>query len=319
VPWFALEDSGKDTDQWIQELEIMKRKLEILGNKMSEMDLIIHILHNLPDEYETTIEILETESEMDEATLERVKEKLRSRYEKINKGSTMNEKALFVRDKYRKFKGNCNYCGIYGHRGSECKKKHHNKRSEAGSQERGQIFGGFCFLCKQKGHKVQDCPKNNMKKNEQVHISRENEIVLIGSEAQIKRTDVWIADFGATSHMVCEDLNNFDCKISNQHVIVGDGRCVKVNKTGKLKLSFHNNQGDKSEVLLEEVKYIPELKVNLFSILVALKKGAKVKFEETTRILEKDNKRIRFDHKIPMGAKMERKNDECLIISEKRR
>jgi len=40
-----LEDAGKDPDQWIQELEIMKRKLEILGNKMSEMDLIIHILH----------------------------------------------------------------------------------------------------------------------------------------------------------------------------------------------------------------------------------------------------------------------------------
>ena len=103
--------------------------------------------------------------ERDEATLERVKEKLRSRYEKINKGYTVNEKALFVRDKYRKFKGNCNYCGIYGHRGSECKKKHHNKRSEAGSQDRGQNFGGFCFLCKQKGHKVQDCPKNNIKKN----------------------------------------------------------------------------------------------------------------------------------------------------------
>ena len=143
--------------------------------------------------------------------------------------------------------------------------------------------------------------------------------MLIGSEAQIKRTDVWIADSGATSHMVCEDLNMFDCKISNQHVIVGDGRSLKVNKTGKLKVSFHNNQGDKSEVLLEEVKYIPELKVNLFSIPVALKKGAKVKSQGTTLILEKDNKKISFDHKIPIGAKMERKNDECLIINEKRR
>ena len=55
------------------------------------MDVIIHGLHNLPSEYETTIKILETELEKDEATLERVKEKLRARFEKIQKANLIKQ------------------------------------------------------------------------------------------------------------------------------------------------------------------------------------------------------------------------------------
>jgi hypothetical protein len=50
---------------------------------MSEMDLIIHILQNLPKEYETTLELLENDLEKDIATLDRVKEKLRTKFERI--------------------------------------------------------------------------------------------------------------------------------------------------------------------------------------------------------------------------------------------
>jgi hypothetical protein len=76
----------------------MRRELEILGNGISEMDLIIHILHNLPEEYKTTIELLENDLESDIATLERVKEKLRTKFNRINKSQTLSlnksEKAL---------------------------------------------------------------------------------------------------------------------------------------------------------------------------------------------------------------------------------
>jgi gag-polypeptide of LTR copia-type len=44
-------DSGQDPDQWIQNLELVIRRLQILGNTMSDMDLMIRILHNLPNEY----------------------------------------------------------------------------------------------------------------------------------------------------------------------------------------------------------------------------------------------------------------------------
>ena len=40
---YHLESTKQDPDQWIQGLELKKRKLEILGQKTSEMDLFFHI------------------------------------------------------------------------------------------------------------------------------------------------------------------------------------------------------------------------------------------------------------------------------------
>ena len=79
---------------------------------------------------------------------------------------------------------------------------------------------------------------------------------------------------------------------------VGDGRSVKVSKTGKIKVIFNNDHGIKSEVLLEDVKFIPDLNVNLFRISVAHKKGAKVKSERTRFILEKGDKKLYFDTRL---------------------
>ena len=115
-----LEDISMDPDIWIQGLETLRRRLKILGHKVSEMNLIIHIMHNLPQEYETTVEFIENELEMEIATLERVKEKLRTKFERLNKSMNENEKALVS---FQKYKGHYSYCGKYGHRGAECQKK----------------------------------------------------------------------------------------------------------------------------------------------------------------------------------------------------
>jgi gag-polypeptide of LTR copia-type len=75
-----LEDILINPDIWIQGLETLRRRLEILGYKISEMDLIIHIIYNLPSEYKTTIHFIENELEMDTGSLERVRERLRSKF-----------------------------------------------------------------------------------------------------------------------------------------------------------------------------------------------------------------------------------------------
>ena len=43
-----MVSSTQDPDQWIQCLEGMQRKLQLMGHEVSEMDLVIHILQNLP-------------------------------------------------------------------------------------------------------------------------------------------------------------------------------------------------------------------------------------------------------------------------------
>jgi gag-polypeptide of LTR copia-type len=53
-----LENISQDPGEWIQSLEILRQRLAILGHAVSEMDLINQIIHNLPEEYETTVEFI---------------------------------------------------------------------------------------------------------------------------------------------------------------------------------------------------------------------------------------------------------------------
>jgi hypothetical protein len=66
-----------------------------------------------------------------------------------------------------------------------------------------------------------------------------------------------------------EGLSNI--KIINQKVILGDGRNLKEDKIGDLRLKIVNNN---SYVVLKDVKVVPDLKVNLFSVSCALNRGA---------------------------------------------
>jgi len=75
---------------------------------------------------------------------------------------------------YKKFKGNCSYCSIQGHKQADCcKKKAVEKSSEEvpkteKSGEETLKPGGEnkkCWWCKEKGHIAKECPTK--KKNQQ--------------------------------------------------------------------------------------------------------------------------------------------------------
>ena len=56
-----LNSFNKDPDEWLMNLENLKWKLKGMGHEVSDEDMMVHILHNLPKEYENTIEIMEIE------------------------------------------------------------------------------------------------------------------------------------------------------------------------------------------------------------------------------------------------------------------
>jgi gag-polypeptide of LTR copia-type len=89
------------------------RKLRILGHEISEVDLVIHILQNLPKEYDNTVELLEYDLENDFASLDWVKEKLRAKFEKFEKlqrSKPAQDGALMAGEmKPGKYKGLCTY------------------------------------------------------------------------------------------------------------------------------------------------------------------------------------------------------------------
>jgi hypothetical protein len=63
----------------------MKRKPQILGHEISEMDMVIQIPQNFTKAFDTTAKLLENDLDNDLASLDRVKEKLSARFKKYRK------------------------------------------------------------------------------------------------------------------------------------------------------------------------------------------------------------------------------------------
>jgi biotin synthase-like enzyme len=125
------------------------------------MDIIIHILQNLPNEYKNTVELLENNLENEVANLERVKEKLRNKFDKIQRSKINSEGALMTNEfKPGKYKGNCSYCGMYGHKANMCNKRTKVRSKKGMKNEKGSVnvgkfntpFPFYCYICNQKGH-----------------------------------------------------------------------------------------------------------------------------------------------------------------------
>jgi hypothetical protein len=114
-------------------LEVLRRKLEAMNHQMTDLDMIIHILNNLPSEYESVIESLETD--LDDnllVNLEKVRAKLRAKYLRIQRyqGEKPSSRALIMKDKTQ-FKGNCRLCGEMDTRRSSVKKERINRKPSA--------------------------------------------------------------------------------------------------------------------------------------------------------------------------------------------
>jgi len=74
-----------------------------------------------------------------------------------------------VRSNYKKFKGNCLFCGIQGHKQADCHKKKAAEKSgeeapkteksgEEMPKQEGDNSHKKCWWCREKGHIAKDCP-----------------------------------------------------------------------------------------------------------------------------------------------------------------
>jgi hypothetical protein len=279
-----LDDISQDPDEWIQSLEILRQRLIILVHPINEMDFIIHIMLDLPEEYKNTIKFIQNELEDGKILIEKVKEYLRMKFERLNTLAAKNETALVS---VGKFKGNCSFCGTYGHRDRDCKKKAGFKKKDQGSNEttlNPVMTNGFgnnkkhitCYCCQKKGHIARDFPRKNQKKgsNESVQVTGENKVTLVGIEAGIalasQQSDIipnhpWNGDSGSSCHIAYKDIGMFDTVYSNAYLTVGGGRKLQIEKIGKMRLSFEGRDGKFREVILHNVNHVPEMRMNLIS------------------------------------------------------
>ena len=119
-----------------------------MGSEITEEDFKIHVLNNLPKEYESLIERLIPN--IDILKTEDLREELQSKYNRIMKYSNGNkneeEQALTTSQPFKKFKGKCLRCGEQGYKAIHC-------RSGQGK------FNGNCHYCGKPGHRIVECRK----------------------------------------------------------------------------------------------------------------------------------------------------------------
>ena len=167
----TLADATEDPDDWITELECMRTEMNkvTIGGKsdMTDVDVIIHVLSNLPEDYE--VQVNELEEKLQDASvtvsIEDVRSKLNSRYARIQKNEESREEEKALAAFRKQFKGLCNKCGQYGHKSGDPKCPESDQNNQGGgtgqtnNSDQSTRIKGNCHYCGKYGHKKADCRK----------------------------------------------------------------------------------------------------------------------------------------------------------------
>ena len=129
-----------------------------ISGKISDIDSIIHILGNLPEEYEVAIESLEErlEDTSNKLSIEEVRTKLNARFARINKKKEKTKDELGFQALEKK-KPTCRNCGKTGHTHWKCPSKPKNGVTSKSCLE---IYSNkLCWYCGKPGHRGGDVRK----------------------------------------------------------------------------------------------------------------------------------------------------------------
>ena len=170
-----LENVDEDPEDWISKLETIRNEIENVpgATKKTDRDFLIHVLNNLPVEYDLVTIDLEKKlmnTGSGALTIEETSDALGARYSVLHERSTdvkKRDKALAAFMK--QFKGMCRNCGKYGHKSSDCPDRKDGERpATAGTQAstvtsesdtKKRKFRGQCWSCGKYGHTKMECPK----------------------------------------------------------------------------------------------------------------------------------------------------------------
>ena len=227
-----LKEENENPEDWITQLEIKRTKLKSMGHIISDKDLTVHVLNNLPEEYERKIEQLEKDMEdrVKSLIVLKLKKKLCNKYGKTHKckgykagkeNETNEGTALAMAGK---FKCRCGKCGNWGHKPAKCPQKNnnaqqtyhqnHNQNRQAGRYlMRGyRKFHGRCHSCGYWGRRKVDFKFLKQDQTEKVNVAKEenrddeslinDDTMLQNYELNLKNLkDIWIVHSGSSSRL----------------------------------------------------------------------------------------------------------------------
>jgi hypothetical protein len=169
--------------------------------------------------------------------------------------------------------------------------------------------GAYCTYCRCPGHTKSDCYKLKNKSNRISGTSNnggQGEKILNSNDVAFTTitmknnfaNDLWILDSGASCHY-CQSVEGLtDVEEINESIKIGNGDLMKATKIGNLKCEVTQINGDKFTLTLNNIKYVPSLCVNLFSLNKVLKKGFNVRNDCVIVSLNFKDVKLTFDRVI---------------------
>ena len=124
-----------------------------------------------------------------------------------------------------------------------------------------------------------------------------DEMILIASNTREMDKNIWIADSGASMHMSKDLEGMFDLQDVNISIAIGDGKKLTTTKIGKYRGTIMDSEGNPRKITLTNVSYVPELKVNLFSLTTVMEKNFSVTGTKVGIEISKGTWKVRFDTK----------------------
>ena len=155
-----LSNKRDDPDVWIGHLEDLRIRKEQQGSVTTDKEFMMHVLNNLPKEYETQQSMLEKRLKdvEDPLAIEEIRTDLNLCYQRLTQRKVADddkddeENALFGGG----LKGTCHGCGKVGHKRSDCPENDQSNKSGArrGFKNRSNKK---CIHCGKVGHKPENC------------------------------------------------------------------------------------------------------------------------------------------------------------------
>ena len=302
---------GQDPEVWITELEDIRVRLDDMGSSIPENQFMIHVLNNLTADYDLQLALLEKRIGYKERplTVDEIRAELSLRFERLTMKSARNEDGEVVEEHALfsgQFKGKCRNCGQIGHKSFQCKNRSNHNDANHGNT----TAGNYCTYCRKTGHIKLNCLKlkkketrynnnqpssNNNGNRDRGNHDSQDVVFATTAKNEMFTEDIWICDSGACGHYCNSTKGLFNIEEINESITVGNGKSMTATKVGSLKCRIIQVDGSGLEITLNEVKYVPELWVNLFSINKALKKGYKLSNKGLSICLSKGAVSVTFD------------------------